>query len=97
MKIPEKVKVGPLDYSVEIVPGTFLNGTTAVDGTHNCMDTVIKVANVGNEDYKNTVFMHELLHAIDYVYCGDIFSENQIEQLSKGIYQVIKDHPDMFK
>lgn len=96
MKIPEKVKVGFLDYEVERVAEPFVNGSTAVDGTHNCADAKIRIAENGNEDYKNMVFVHELLHAIDFVYCAESLTETQIEQMAKGLYQVIKDTPEIF-
>lgn len=48
MKIPEKVKVGFLDYAVEKVPEAFCNGNSAVDGTENCANALIRVAENGN-------------------------------------------------
>ena len=97
MNIPDEVKVGFLDYTVEKVPEPFCNGSNAVDGTENCSNALIRVAESGCADYQNMVFLHELLHAIDFVYCGETLTEKQIAQMSKGLYQVIKDNPEIFK
>ncbi len=98
MHIPKTVKVGAFDYDVIVHPDTFASGDSAVDGLHTVIDQKIQLANVGNQDYQNTVFLHELLHAIIYSYLGDEEQDEwRVEQLSKGLYQVIKDNPDIFK
>jgi len=51
-----------------------------------------KEGNVYTEDYIGQIFMHELLHAINYVYNSDALPEDEIERLSQGLYQVLKDN-----
>lgn len=96
MNIPSKVKVAGYDYLVERPPSTFLDGAQAVDGLHNAGSQCIKVARIGTDDYQNTVFLHELLHAIIYAFTPDEQDEKFVEQVSKGLYQVIKDNPEIF-
>ena len=46
-----------------------------------------------NHDRKLQIFIHELLHAIDYVYNANKFKDDDtIERLSQGLYQVLKDN-----
>lgn len=97
MKIPEKVKVGPFDYKVILEEKPFVDGNNALDGIHMYDKNIIKVAKSGSQDYQNQVFLHELMHAIIAVYADNSQNEHLVEQISKGLYQVIKDHPDIFK
>lgn len=97
MKIPEKVKVGPFDYQVIMEEKPFVDGGNALDGIHIYDKNIIKVAKSGSQDYQNQVFLHELMHAIIAVYADNNQNEYMVEQVSKGLYQVINDHPDMFK
>ncbi len=97
MNIPEKVRVAGYTYEVQRPEGSFVDGTTACDGIHTPHETVIKVAQRGNAAYQNTVFLHELIHAIDYAYCGGEQEEKFVEQFAKGLYKVITDNPEIFK
>lgn len=56
MKIPEKVLISGLWYTVERVDGTFLDGITACDGIHSYSEQLIKVVKSGSEHYQNIVF-----------------------------------------
>jgi hypothetical protein len=58
----------------------------------NETDSWKKENNVYTEDYIGQVFMHEVLHAVDYVYNSDHLFEDEIERLSQGLYQVFKDN-----
>ena len=42
-------------------------------------------------------FCHEMIHGIDIVYNGDTLTEKQVENLAKGLHQVIEDNPNIFK
>lgn len=97
MNIPDKVKVAGYIYNVERPESSFLEDGSALDGVHRAADQVIKVVQSGTDDYQNTVFLHELLHAIIYAYTPDAQDEEFVEQVSKGLYQVIKDNPEIFK
>lgn len=87
MRIPEKIKIGGLDYTVETV--------NEIDG--DCVgkiyyqDLKIKVEN-SQPDFMALTFWHEILHAIN----GEM-KETDIEFLAQALYQVIKDNPHMFK
>lgn len=96
MKIPKTIKVAGKEYIVERPEQSFVDAAEACDGIHMYASEIIKVAKRGTEHYQNTVFLHEVLHAIDYTYCGGVLDEKTIESLAVGLYQVIKDHPNVF-
>lgn len=95
IELPDKVKVGPMIYDIiypydfEIKDGTLgltstLNGTIKVVSLYNgreCCDQQIR-----------EVFLHELIHAIDYVYCGEILEENHVEVLGVAYNQLFADN-----
>ncbi len=96
MNIPSKVKVAGYEYTVERPQTSFLEGCDALDGFHNSYNQTIKVAQVGSEDYQNTVFLHEVLHAILFAYTPNKQDEDLVEQIAKGLFQFIKDNPEIF-
>lgn len=102
MNIPKEVRIGGYNYEVERPARPFYtdNGDLC-DGLHIPNIQVIKVANDGNDEYQNTVFLHECLHAIIYTFCGNVVNdadeEKLVESLAKGLYQFIKDNPAVFK
>ena len=103
MKIPKSLKIGGMSLKV-IFPAeqtTYKNEKgedTQADGFILMSTGEIHIANKSKEnniyaeDYIGQVFMHELLHAINYVYNSDALSEDEIERLSQGLYQVLKDN-----
>ena len=98
MIIPNKVKVGGYVYDVLRPRDPFINNGVECDGLHDFSRATIKVTESGILDYQKTVFLHELIHAIIEVYCpgiGDELDETLAQQLSKGIYQVIVDNPEI--
>lgn len=95
MLIPNKVKIAGITYNIERPATSFVDGVTACDGLHVYSEHKIKVASIGDVDYQNVIFLHELIHAIIEAYCPDRQDEHLAEQLSKGLYQVFKDNPDI--
>ena len=103
MKIPSLLKVGGMLMKV-IFPTeqtTYKNekGEDArADGSILMCTGEIHIAdrnegsNIYTEDYIGQIFMHEILHAVDYVYNSDSLPEDEIERLSQGLYQVFKDN-----
>ena len=99
--IPETVKIAGCVYSVDREEKSFVNGSNVVDGTHSFFEQKIKVVREGTEDYQSVVFLHELMHGIIENYCPNIVSavdeEKLVEQISKGLFQVVTDNPEIFK
>lgn len=97
MKIPNKVKIGGYTYSVEREDAPYVIDDVIAHGSHNYPNLQIKVGSFGTLEYQESVFLHELIHGIIAVYCANRQDEEFVEQLSKGLYQVIVDNPKIFK
>lgn len=87
MKIPKKLKVGGLVYTVDIVDEVD-DGDSA--GKILGSKQSIQIAK-GADDYVKLTLLHEVLHAIN-----NELKETEIEFLSQAFYQVIKDNPELF-
>ena len=101
MNIPKSIKVAGFVYEVELINKPFANNQAQFcDGQHIPTDLKIKLCTEGKKSYVDTVFLHELIHAIIYSYCSGILpddtEENFTEQFAKGLYQVIVDNPYVF-
>lgn len=95
MNIPESVKVGYKDYQVVKVDNLD-DGTNLLFGEVMYHDEVIKLANKYPENQMKCTLIHELVHAVDDMLGIDL-KEEQVIKLGAGLYQVIKDNPDMFR
>ncbi|MDF2485842.1 MAG: hypothetical protein K0R46_2010 [Herbinix sp.] len=95
MNIPENIKVGYKDYKVVKV-NNLDDGTNLLFGEVTYVDEVIKLANKYPENQMKLTLIHELVHAVDDMLGIDL-KEEQVVKLGTGLYQVIKDNPDMFR
>lgn len=100
MKIPEKVKVASKDYIVICeektltLDGSQLYGKCCYDKQEIHIDSGLQ-----KEDGQKATFIHEVLHAIARdreINFGDADEELLINQFAKGLYQAIKDNPNIF-
>ena len=103
MKIPELIKVGGMlikiifpteqtAYKNEKGEDAQADGSILISTGEIHIANRSKEGNVYTEDYIGQIFMHEILHAINYVYNSDTLPEDEIERLSQGLYQVLKDN-----
>jgi hypothetical protein len=95
VNIPENIKVGYKDYKVVKV-NNLDDGTNLLFGEVTYVDEVIKLANKYPENQMKLTLIHELVHAVDDMLGIDL-KEEQVVKLGTGLYQVIKDNPDMFR
>jgi hypothetical protein len=88
-----QVKVGGLVYHVEFVDNWRECGTNDDDAIGHVFsrDLTIKVDN-NYTGWKRETLLHEIIHTISDDR-GINFTEEQVEQFSKGLYQVIVDNP----
>jgi hypothetical protein len=97
MKIPDKVRIGGVDYSVEYVERLISGENTALCGQINYDMAVIKIEpNVQDEQGKCRTLLHEIMHGIEHHFKLSL-SEDEIDNLANGMYMVIKDNPQMFR
>ena len=90
MKIPETLKVGGNVYKV--IDWDFKESVDLLGQADNTVLEIRLCKNVKNPLKKEEVFLHEMLHAINYVNLSSILEEKIINKLSQGLYQVLKDN-----
>ena len=92
MNIPKKINIGGIIYDVEFVKKADdeLNKFNLY-GNIDFVDCKIKIADGINNQMKEVTLIHEVLHGIAQNYSMD-FKEDEIERLSNGIYQVLKEN-----
>lgn len=97
MYIPNKVKIGFKDYRVDKIDGPVISDNLVCYGDITYDTGVIRLQNANlSEDMKECCLIHECVHGIDDLFKIGL-TEEQVEQLSKGLYGFIKDNPEMFK
>lgn len=97
MKIPDKVKIGFKDYTVNRIDGPVISDNCVCYGDVTYDTGIIRLQDTGlSEDMKQCVFIHECIHAIDDMLKINL-SEEQVKELSKGLYSLVKDNLEMFK
>ena len=99
MKIPKKVKVGSMVYSVEqhakVDDGEkLLLGRCFFDKAKIILST-----DLPDKQNLELTFLHELVHAIAYHFDMKELQENEtdIDRIAKGFHMIIVDNPGMFK
>lgn len=95
MKIPKRVKVVGYTYQIKRKNKPFVSddNNAVCEGHHSFLNQVIKVTKTGSKEFQETIFLHELTHAIISVYCGlDYQNEEFVESFSKGLYQVLNEN-----
>lgn len=99
MNIPNKVRIGSVDYEVELTKETLVCNGQEVFGYINYNHHTIKM----NEDLTDNqgleqTLLHEMLHGI--IRERNLTVENEelvVEGIALGLHQVIRDNPEMFK
>jgi len=92
IKIPNIVKIGGLDFTVEEKTDEVRdNGRT---GCSSGTTQKIIIDKDISQQLKETTFIHELLHQVDYVYTIGL-SHQQVYLLEASIYAFLKNNPDM--
>ena len=100
LRLPKKVNVGGVAYKI-VYPYDFVDDRSLLGLCEWLEDTILLSGNMAGKPIdKQTVihtFIHELLHAIDFVYFGGEFvteeSDNYlIDTLAMGLLQVFRDN-----
>jgi len=94
IKFPKTVRIGGIVYDIELKD--LDRNITKTEGLcKNPMAKIVINRNNGDQSLLE-IFIHELLHAIDFVYCGDIQNECVTEKFTNAFFQVIRDNVDLF-
>ena len=95
MKIPKKVKIGGLTYTVEITKNLDLgNANYAAEIVYS--DLAIRIRPQAKERMEADL-LHEIVHGIYRRLGYEEHDERVIEELAQSLYALIKDNPKMFK
>lgn len=96
MKIPSKVRIGGVDYSIQYEPNV-RTGTTLLYGKIEFGECVITLSDTDGKSHQHQciTFWHEVLHGIAE-HANLVLPEGDedriIDTLAKGIYQVLQDN-----
>lgn len=100
MNIPEKVRIGSMDYKVELTERTLgLNGKVCygtIDYEQHAIEINSEIQDVQGQEQ---TFLHELVHGIIKERNLDLQNSDEetvVEEIATGLHQVIRDNPEMF-
>ncbi len=94
MIIPEKVIIGGLEYVILEKNNELRDSARTGASCGNTQEIVIDKDI--SAQLKETTFIHEIIHQIDFVYNIGL-EHQQVFQLEAGIYAFMKNNPDIFK
>jgi hypothetical protein len=99
MNIPEKVRVGCIDYDVEKTSNTLCLNNRKCSGIIHYEDAKIELDINRNIQNIEETFLHETVHAIAKDRGLDWGDNDELytDEIAKGLYSLIRDNPDMFK
>lgn len=99
MKIPDKVRIGGVDYTVGYEERLMDDDGQGLCGQISYRNGTIKLdPNVQDEQGKKQTLLHEILHGIAEHFDLPVRTdEDTIDKLAKGLYMVIVDNPGMFE
>jgi hypothetical protein len=95
MKIPKKLKVGPMLYDI-LYPHRFIEDGILC-GLHDGPKSVIKISDREDDTDMHVLclaetLLHEIIHAVDFVFCGQGMEEVFVEKMSEHLLQTILDN-----
>ena len=92
MKIPKKIKICGLDYTIELSDKLVEDDNASGQHIPTKLKIKLHVGNYHPQKIEQT-FWHEILHAINTNYCGQKeLTEEQVDTFANGFYQVLKDN-----
>lgn len=90
MKIPKFIKVGGHTYEVVFAEGLWMRDGLVGQARHYTEQTLEVEAALCPEGI-GLSFVHETLHAIDRIYNNHALSEDAVDALAEGLFQVLSD------
>ncbi|MFL0165608.1 hypothetical protein [Candidatus Clostridium helianthi] len=97
MNIPDKVKIGNINYEIVKTQNELIFEDEPVDGTISFEESKIEL-NTSNKSkqYIEETFIHEMVHGI-FNYMGINQSEKLVDKVTKGFHQLVIDNPGIFE
>lgn len=101
MKIPDSIRIGSMDYKVELVNAPLVLDRKEVCGMIEYMNHTIKVRTDCNDiQAQEQTFLHEIVHGIIYERNLDIHNSDEetiVDEIATSLHQIIRDNPIIFK
>jgi Zn-dependent peptidase ImmA (M78 family) len=97
MQIPDTIKIGWRDYCIEFVDEI---DEDLSNGEISFNEQKIKInKNIKSIDEKSFTLLHEIIHGIFYSQGHSEWNDNEdlVDAVSEGLFQVLKDNPELFK
>lgn len=98
MVIKDKIKIGSMEYDVIKTDKPILLDGQVCNGIIDYENLFIEISTNRATQKQEETLMHEILHGI--MHERNLILEDEemvVEEISKGLYQVIKDNPEIFK
>lgn len=97
MVIKDKIKIGSMEYEVKNTDEPILLDNQACNGIIDYENLLILIYKNRAIQKQEETFIHEILHGI--IHERNLILEDEemiVEEISKGLYQVIKDNIEIF-
>ena len=94
MRIPKKLKIGGMVYTVEITDN-LNSGSNNSSAEISYRDLIIRVCPMARARMESS-FLHEVIHGMADAMGFVEHDEKLVDALSQMLYQVIQDNPEMF-
>ncbi len=89
--ITKGIKVGGFDYKVDMSKDAHCMLQADSDcGQCDCLNHKVSINYDLDEQTISKVFIHEVIEAVNNVYCDNKIEHEKIQQLSYGIHQVME-------
>ena len=99
--IPNTVRIGSADYEVELTDEVLVMNSQQLKGVIDYEFHEIKISNtVQDRQGQEQTFLHELVHGIideRSLNLAESDDETIVDEIAKGLHQVIRDNPEIFK
>ena len=99
MNIPNKVRIGSIDYDVLIKSPLVLEGKQCNGMIDYSFNEIHLDDNIQGKQTLECTFLHEVVHGLLYSrgLLDASTDETLVEELSKALHQFIRDNPEVFK
>jgi Zn-dependent peptidase ImmA (M78 family) len=95
MNIPKTIKILGRTFVIEMIDLKKEKDNYQLGGYLLYEDQRIAIDNTKHKEHQESTLLHEIIHAIVFMQAIEL-KEKDIERLEAGLYQVIKDNPEIF-
>ena len=99
MNIPQKIRIGSVDYEVQLTSDNLVCQGKECYGFNDYDHHTIKInERLQDEQGQEQTFLHEMLHGI--IRERNLTVENEelvVEEIALGLHQIIRDNIEIFK